>query len=101
MLITSYKISEVHFHLLGANGFYATAKNGRFTATGSRRRQNLKYEYFRSLFGRLHQKITAKSVPHVQHDYFSSFKQLNSLLGSFSKDNGNGTDDARKHDLNG
>ena len=27
--------------------------------------------------GRLHQKIAPKSVPHVQHDYFSSFNQLN------------------------
>ena len=44
MLIKSYKIGEVHFRLLGTNGFHVKAKNGRFTAPGSRRRQNLKYE---------------------------------------------------------
>ena len=75
MLITSYKIGEVHFLLLGTNGFHVKAKNGRFTAPGSRCRQNLKYENFTSLFGRLRQKIAAKSVPHVQHDYFSLFNQ--------------------------
>ena len=34
-----------------------------------------------SLFGRLRQKIAPKSVPHVQHDYFSSINQsLKSLI---------------------
>ena len=88
MLITSYKIGEVHFLLLGTNGFHVKAKNGRFTAPGSRCRQNLKYENFTSLFGRLRQKIAAKSVPHVQHDYFSLFNQsdhcflASSVIGS-------------------
>ena len=31
-LITSYKIDEVHFRLLGTNGFHVKAKNERFTA---------------------------------------------------------------------
>ena len=96
MLITSYKIGEVHFRLLGTNGFQVQAKNGRFAAAGSRSRQNLKYENFTSLFERLRQKIAAKSVPHVQHDYVSLFNQLKSLLRSLSKDDGNSTDDARK-----
>ena len=51
------------------------AENERFIAAGSRCRQNLKYENFTPLFGRLRQKIPLKSVPHVQHDYFSSFNQ--------------------------
>ena len=75
LISTSYKIGEVHFRLLGTNGFHVKAKNGRFAAAGSRCPQNLKYENFTSLFGRLCQKITAKSVPHVQHDYFSLFNQ--------------------------
>ena len=41
MLITLYKIGEVHFRLLGTNGFHAKAKNERFTAAGSRCCQNL------------------------------------------------------------
>ena len=65
-----YKIGEVHFHLFGTNDFHVKAKNKRFTAAGSRCRQNLKYESFTSSFDRLRQKIAPKSVPHVQHDYF-------------------------------
>ena len=96
MLTTSYKIGEVHFRLLGTNGFQIKAKNGRFAAAGSRCRQNLKYENFTSLFQPLRQKIAAKSVPHVQRDYVSLFNQLKSQLGSLSKDDGNGTDNARE-----
>ena len=51
-------------------------KEGRFSATGWRFRQNLKYENFPSSFGRPRQKIVPKSVLHVQHDYFSSFNLL-------------------------
>ena len=40
----------------------------------SRCRQNLKYDNFTASFGRLHQKIAPKSVP---HHYFSSFNQSN------------------------
>ena len=53
------------------------AKNKRSTAASSCCRQNLKYENFTSLFGRLRQNIAAKSVPYVQNDYFSSFNQSN------------------------
>ena len=35
MLATSYKIGEVHFRLLGTNGYHVKAKNERFTAAGS------------------------------------------------------------------
>ena len=77
MLITLYKIGGVHSCLLGTNGFHVKAKNERFTAASSRCRQNLKYENFTSSFGRLRQNIPPKSMPHVQHDYFSSFNQSN------------------------
>ena len=77
MLITLYRIGGVHFRLLATNGFRVKAKKERFTAASSRRRQNLKYENFTSSFGRLRQNIAPKSVPHVQHDYFSSFNQSN------------------------
>ena len=77
LLVTLYKIREVQFRLLGTNGFHAKAQNERFTAAGSRCRQNLKYENFTSSFGRLRQTFAPKSVPHVQHDYFSSFNQSN------------------------
>ena len=57
MFITLFKISEVHFRLLGIIGFHVKAKNERFTAAGSRCRQNLKYENLTSSFGRLRQNI--------------------------------------------
>ena len=102
MLETLYKIGEVHFRLLGTNGFHARAKNERFTAAGLRCRQNLKNENFTSSFGRLRQNIATKSV---LHDYFSSFNQSNhsfvtsslpllSSLGSLRFDDGNVNDNA-------
>ena len=90
LILTSYKIGEVHFRLLGTNGFHVKAKNERFTAAGSRCGQNHKYENFTSLFGRLRQKIAAKGVQHVQHDYFFLFilfNQLNSLLPTTPENN--------------
>ena len=77
MLVTLYKIGEMHFRLLGTNGFQVKAKSERFTAASSRCRQNLKYENFTSSFGSLRQDIVPKSVPHVQHDYIFSFSQSN------------------------
>ena len=77
MLVTLYKIGELHFRLLGTNGFQVKAKSERFTAASSRCRQNLKYENFTSSFGRLRQDIVPKNVPHVQHDYIFSFSQSN------------------------
>ena len=77
MLLTLYKIGGVYFRLFGAKGFHVKAKNERFTAASSCCGHNLKHENFTSSFGRLRQKIIPESVPQVQHDYFSSFNQLN------------------------
>ena len=77
MLVALYKIDGVQFRLLGTNGFQVEAKNESFTAASSRCRQNFKYENFTSSFGRLRQIIAPNIVPHVQHDYFSSFNQSN------------------------
>ena len=74
-LVRLYKIGGVHFCLLGTNGFHVKAKNERFTAASSRCRQNLKYENFTSSLGRLRENIAPNIVPHVEHDYFSSFNQ--------------------------
>ena len=46
------------------------------TVVCSRCRLNLKFGNFTLLFGRLRQRIVLKCVPHVQHDYFCSFNQL-------------------------
>ena len=51
--------------------------NERFTSAGLGCRLNLKHGNFTLSFGGLRQKIAPKSVPHVQHDYFSSFNQSN------------------------
>ena len=66
MLVTLYKIGEVHFPLLGTNGSHAKANNERLTAAGLRCRPNLKTENFRSSFGRLRQQNSPKNMPHVQ-----------------------------------
>ena len=42
MLVTLYKIGEAHFRFLGTSGYHVKAKNERFSAAGSRCRQNLK-----------------------------------------------------------
>ena len=47
MLVTWYEIEEVHICLLATNVFHVTAENERFTAKGSRYRQNLKFEISR------------------------------------------------------
>ena len=65
MLVTLYKIGELHFLLLGTNGFHVKAKSERITAASSRCCQKLKYENFTSSFGRLRQNIAPKSVLHV------------------------------------
>ena len=59
------------------------AKEPRFTAAVSRCRRNLRYENFSS-YGRLRQNIAPKSVPHVQHDYFSSFSLSNHSFAALS-----------------
>ena len=56
MLVTSYEMGEVSFHLIGANGFHIKAENEGFSPVGSRCHQNIKYENFRSSFSRLRQK---------------------------------------------
>ena len=68
VLVTLSKVGGMYFRALSTNGFHVKTKNDRFTATGSRCRQNLKDGTFRSSAGRLHQKIAGKTVPHVQYD---------------------------------
>ena len=76
-LLTMYEAGEMYFRLLRMNGLHLNSENERFTAASSPCHQNLKYGNFTSSFGRLCQNIAPKSVPHVQHDYFSSFGQTN------------------------
>ena len=53
-----HKIAKVSCRLiLPQMVFVSAAKNGRFTVAGSRYRQNLTYENFTALFGRLRQKL--------------------------------------------
>ena len=65
-------MGEVHFRLLGMNGFHAKAKNKRFTAAGLRCRQKLKMKISRrrlvDYVKKLHQKAPARA-PRL----FSSF----------------------------
>ena len=83
MLDTLYKVREVYFRLL-ARMVSCKGKEWRFTTESWRYRQNLKYENFPSSSGRLRQKFAPKGVPHVQHDYFSSFNQSNQWFVALS-----------------
>ena len=60
MLVTLYKEGEMYLRLLGTNGFHVKAKNERFTAAGSRCRQNLKNDNSTSSFGSLPKKNCTK-----------------------------------------
>ena len=73
MLVTLYKTGDVHFRLLGMNGYHTKAKNERFTAQAhvAIRTSNMKIPRCRLADHK--QKIAPKSVPHVQHDYLSLF----------------------------
>ena len=62
MFITLYEIDEMHFCLLGTNGFHVKAENERLTAAGLRCRQNVEYENITWSFAGLRQKITPKSA---------------------------------------
>ena len=57
----------------GRRAVEVNTENKRFTVVCSRCR---KFRNFTLSFGRLRQRIVLKCVPHVQHDYFSSFNQL-------------------------
>jgi len=58
------------------NSFHVKAKNERFTAAGSRCRNNLKYENLTSSFGGLRRGFALGGVLRVQHDCFTSFNHL-------------------------
>ena len=75
--VTVKKLGERHFRLRGTTGFRAKAKNERFTAAGSDfvvRIWEMKISRRRLAD---YVKNCSKSLPHVQHDYFSSFNQSN------------------------
>ena len=75
MLVTLYKTGDVHFRLLGTNGYHTKAKNERFTAQAHIviRTSNMKISRCRLADHK--QKIAPKSVSHMQYDCFSSFNQ--------------------------
>ena len=73
MLITWYKIGEVHSLLLSTNGFHAKARNERFTAASSRCRQNFKY--FTSSFVKTHCTKT-RSASAAQLSFLQPMKSL-------------------------
>ena len=73
MVVTLNKIGEVHFRLLGTNGYRLKAKNERFTAASSFCRQNVAI----NMKDCVEKLIALESVSHVQQGYFSLFNQSN------------------------
>jgi len=88
VLVTLYRQGEVYFPSLGTIGFHVKAtavnlsflKNERFTAAGSRCRQNLKYENFTSSFGRLRQKNCARKRAARTARLFLLIQPIKSLI---------------------
>ena len=86
MLITLYKMGEVHFRLLGTHGFHVKTESERFSVTSSRCRQNLKYENFTSSFGRLRQNIVAKKRAARAARLFFFIQPIKSLICGLDAD---------------
>ena len=65
-------MGEAYFRFLGTNGFHVKKENERFTALGSRCRQNLKYEvsrrhladYVQTLHQKAYRTCSAIILPH-------------------------------------
>ena len=93
---------------MGTNGFKVKTEKDCFDVICSGCRQNLKFGDFTLLFCGVRQRNARKFMLHVQHDYFPFLTNhiaalwrcrsrsrrlcLNSLIGSFSNDNGDGNE---------
>ena len=80
MLVTLFKIGKVHFRFLGTNGYRVKAKNE--TSVLRRARVDVRISNMNISRRRLadYVKISPKSVPHVQHDYFYPCSQSNHFV---------------------
>ena len=76
MLLTSCEMNEESIHLIDTNGYHEKLENERFSVSGSRCRQDLKFEVVTSSFGRLRQ----RNVFNVQCFSFSLNKVIISLI---------------------
>ena len=63
----------VAFLLIDTDDFHHKLENKRFAAARLRCCQNIKFDKFKSSFGRLREKKELMCVLHVQHYCFSSF----------------------------
>ena len=75
VLLTLCEMNEEAIHLIGTNGDHEKLENERFSVSGSRCRQDLKFEIVTSSFGRLRQ----RNVFSVQCFSFSLNKVIISL----------------------
>ena len=81
LVITLYKIGEVHFRFLGTSGLRVKAKNERFTMLRASNMKHFDVVTWQTTSKWLHWKAP---VPHVQHGYFSSFNQSNQWFETLS-----------------
>ena len=71
-MLASFIVDRVHCKRTGSSAVEVNTENERFTVVYSR---YLKFGSSTLSFGRLRRRIALECVPHVQHDYFSSFNQ--------------------------
>ena len=73
-LLASFIVDMARFKWTGISAVEVNIENERITVACSRC-ENLKFRNFTLSFSSSRQRIVLKCMPHVQHDYFSSFNQ--------------------------
>ena len=74
------QMGEVYFRLPGTNGLHAKAKIERFTAAGSRCRQNLKNEYYHVVVWQTTSKYCTKKRASRAARLFFFIQSIKSLI---------------------
>jgi len=74
-LLAVYLVDKLLYRWTDRSAVELNLEDERFIVGCSWCRENLNFGNFTLSFGRLRHRIVLKCVPHVQHDYFSSFNQ--------------------------
>ena len=77
MFVTLYETGEVPFFFVWHEWFSRKGREWKIYRCGLALSSEPQVWKFHALFWQTTSNIAPKSVPHVQHDYFSSFKQSN------------------------
>ena len=76
-MLAFYIVDKLRYRWTDRSSVELNIENARFTVGCSHCHRNLKFGNFTLSLGKLCQIIVLKCVPHMQHNYFSSFNQSN------------------------